>query len=87
MRPGLQPDLGDFGDGGNDLAFLAGGKVQILRATTMKLQPVALTFSPSALAVGSFVVDRAPGLQMALLTSDGAIHIAAHNEFSTGLHS
>ena len=55
--------------------------MQILRGSTMKLQQVSLPISASALAVGSFVIDRAPGLQLALLTSDGTIHIAAHNEF------
>ncbi len=74
-------NFGDFGDGSNDLAFLAGGKVQILRGSTMKLQQISLPITASALAVGSFVIDRAPGLQLALLTSDGTIHIAAHNEF------
>ncbi|HEU4416959.1 MAG TPA: VCBS repeat-containing protein, partial [Candidatus Angelobacter sp.] len=79
--PASSLNFGDFGDGGNDLAFLAGGKVQILRSATMKLQQVSLPISASSLALGTFVIDRAPGLQMALLTSDGAIHIAAHNEF------
>ena len=74
-------NLADFGDGGNDLAFLAGGKVEILRSSTMRLQQVTLPITASALAVGSFVIDRAPGLQLALLTADGTIHIAAHNEF------
>ncbi|MGC2743185.1 MAG: CSLREA domain-containing protein, partial [Candidatus Angelobacter sp.] len=80
-------NFGDFGDGGNDLAFLAGGKVQILRAQTMKLQQISLPISAAALAVGTFVFDRAPGLQLALLTSDGAIHIAAHNEFDPRAYS
>ena len=74
-------NFGDFGDGGNDLAFLAGGKVEILRASTMRLQEVTLPITASALAVGTFVIDRMPGLQLALLTADGTIHIAAHNEF------
>ena len=74
-------NFGDFGDGSNDLAFLAGGKVQILRASTMKLQSISLPITASALAVGNFVIDRVPGLQLALLTADGTIHIAAHNEF------
>ena len=74
-------NFGDFGDGSNDLAFLAGGKVQILRASTMKLQSISLPITASALAVGTFVIDRVPGLQLALLTADGTIHIAAHNEF------
>ncbi|HLK08051.1 MAG TPA: hypothetical protein VKV30_08925 [Candidatus Angelobacter sp.] len=73
--------FGDFGDGGNDLAFLSNGKVQILRASTMKLQQVSLPISAIGLAVGTFVIDRVPGLQLALLTADGTIHIAAHNEF------
>ena len=77
-------NFGDFGDGNNDLAFLAGGKVEILRASTMKLQQISLPITASALAVGTFVIDRAPGLQLALLTADGAIHIAAHNEFDPG---
>ena len=74
-------NFGDFGDGSNDLAFLAGGKVQILRSSTMKLQQVSLPITASALTVGNFVIDRVPGLQLALLTADGTIHIAAHNEF------
>ena len=74
-------NFGDFGDGSNDLAFLAGGKVEILRASTMKLQQISLPITASALAVGTFVIDRVPGLQLALLTADGTIHIAAHNEF------
>lgn len=80
-------NFADFGDGGNDLAFLAGGKVQILRASTMKLQQVSLPISGVALAVGTFVIDRTPGLQLALLTADGAIHIAAHNEFDPRAYS
>ncbi|HET9837491.1 MAG TPA: hypothetical protein VFR84_04590 [Candidatus Angelobacter sp.] len=74
-------NFGDFGDGGNDLAFLAAGKVQVLRAATGKLQTVSLPISATALALGNFVNDRIPGLQMALLTADGSIHIAVHNEF------
>jgi len=40
-----------------------------------------LPFTVSAMAVGSFMFDRNPGLQMALLAADGTIHIAAHNGF------
>jgi len=79
--PATNLNFGDFGDGGTDLAFLAGGKVQILRGDKMTLRQVSLPISASALTLGTFVLDRAPGLQMALLTSDGAIHIAVHNEF------
>jgi CSLREA domain-containing protein/uncharacterized repeat protein (TIGR01451 family) len=80
-------NFGDFGDGSNDLAFLAGGKVEILRSSTMKLQQISLPITASALAVGTFVIDRAPGLQLALLTADGEIHIAAHNEFAPRAYS
>ncbi|HKV94335.1 MAG TPA: hypothetical protein VJW20_17435 [Candidatus Angelobacter sp.] len=79
--PASNLNFADFGDGNTDLAFLAGGKVQILRAATMKLQQVSLPITASALAVGKFVNDRIPGQQLALLTADGALHIVAHNEF------
>jgi CSLREA domain-containing protein/uncharacterized repeat protein (TIGR01451 family) len=85
--PATNLNFGDFGDGGTDLAFLAGGKVQILRGDTMTLHQVSLPISASALALGTFVIDRAPGLQMALLTGDGAIHIVAHNEFDPRSYS
>jgi uncharacterized repeat protein (TIGR01451 family) len=85
--PASSLNFGDFGDGGTDLAFLAGGKVQILRAATMRIQQVSLPVSASALALGNFVNDRAPGLQLALLTADGAIHIAAHSEFDPRAYS
>jgi uncharacterized repeat protein (TIGR01451 family) len=73
--------FGQFGDGGNDLAFLAGGKVQILRAQTMTLQPVSLPISAAALAVGTFMFDRNGGEQIAVLGVDGSIQIAVRNEF------
>jgi uncharacterized repeat protein (TIGR01451 family) len=73
--------FGDFGDNGNDLAFLAGGKVQILRAQTMTLQPVSLPISAAALAVGTFIYDRNSTAQLAILGTDGSIQIAARNEF------
>jgi uncharacterized repeat protein (TIGR01451 family)/fimbrial isopeptide formation D2 family protein len=85
--PASNLNFGDFGDGGTDLAFLAGGKVEILRASTMQLQPVSLPISAVALAVGNFVIDRVPGLQLALLTADGSIHIAAHSEFDPRAYS
>ena len=73
--------FGDFGDNGNDLAFLAGGKVQILRAETMTLQPVSLPISAAALAVGTFMFDRNGGEQLAILGTDGSVQIAVRNEF------
>jgi uncharacterized repeat protein (TIGR01451 family) len=79
--PASNLTFGDFGDNGNDLAFLAGGKVQILRAQTMKLQPVSLPISAAALAVGTFMFDRNGGEQIAILGTDGSVQIAVRNEF------
>ncbi len=79
--PASSFNFGDFGDGGNDLAFLASGKVQILRAQTMKLQPVSLPISGAALAVGTFIYDRNSTAQLAILGTDGSVQIAVRNEF------
>ena len=85
--PASNLTFGDFGDGGNDLAFLAAGNVQILRAQTMKLQPVSLPISAAALAVGTFMFDRNGGEQIAVLGSDGSIQIAVRNEFDPRAYS
>src|SRR5205823_2812979 len=68
-------------DDESDAIILAEGQVSILHSSSLLLEDVHLPISASALAVGSFVLDRNPGLQIALLTSDGSIHIAAHAEF------
>ncbi|HWF05639.1 MAG TPA: VCBS repeat-containing protein, partial [Candidatus Angelobacter sp.] len=73
--------FGDFGDSHTDTAFLAGGKVFVLHSATFQMESIALPVNASAMALGSFIYDRVPGLQIALLTSDGALHIAAHTEF------
>jgi len=73
--------FGEFGDAGPDAAFLAGGKIQILRSTTLRLAPVSLPVSAVSMALGSFVFDRNGGSQIAVLGSDGSIQIAARNEF------
>ncbi len=80
-------NFGDFGDSGLDAAFLSGGQVQILRSSTMELESVSLPVSASALVLGSFLPDRTNGMQMALLTSDGAIQIVAHSEFDPRIPS
>jgi uncharacterized repeat protein (TIGR01451 family) len=73
--------FGDFGDSHTDTAFLAGGKIFVLHSATFQMESIALPVNASAMALGSFIYDRVPGLQIALLTSDGALHIAAHTEF------
>ena len=60
--------------------MLSGGRVFILRSS-LQLEAVSLPVSARALALGSFMFDRKPGLQMAISASDGSIQIAVHNEF------
>ncbi|HET9283874.1 MAG TPA: hypothetical protein VFR24_18145, partial [Candidatus Angelobacter sp.] len=73
--------FGDFADPNPDAAFLAGGDVFVLHSPTMEIEDLHLPVSASAIAVGSFIYDRHGHIQIALLTSDGSIHIAAHSEF------
>jgi uncharacterized repeat protein (TIGR01451 family) len=74
--------FGDFGDAGPDAAFLSGGDAMILHSNSMQLEPLSLPVSATAIALGSFIYDRNPHIQIALLTSDGSLHIAAHSEFN-----
>ncbi|HJX84302.1 MAG TPA: VCBS repeat-containing protein, partial [Candidatus Angelobacter sp.] len=67
--------------GGSDIAVVSGGQVQIFSGSTRQLQTVSLPVDVSAVVLGSFIHDRNSGLQMALLASDGGIHIAAHSGF------
>ncbi|HEY1402179.1 MAG TPA: VCBS repeat-containing protein, partial [Terriglobales bacterium] len=74
--------FGDLdGDARPDMAILAGGQVLIYHGASGQLGPVSLPFSVQALALGSFVFDRDSREQMALLTSDGTVHVAAHSSF------
>ncbi len=73
--------FGNFGDSHTDTAFLSGGNVFILHSSTFQMEALSLPVNASAMALGSFIFDRTGGLQIALLTSDGSIQIAAHNEF------
>jgi len=79
--------FGDFGDTGQDAAFLSAGKVQILRSSTMQLVPVSLPVSAKAMALGSFLYDRNGGSQIALLGSDGSVQIAVRNEFDPRVYT
>jgi hypothetical protein len=72
--------FGEFGDPGQDAAFLSGGQLSILRPS-LELKQISLPVTAQEFILGNFVLDRNPGLQIALLTSDGNIHIAAHSEF------
>ena len=73
--------FGDFGDSQADTAFLSGGNVFILHSSNFHMEALSLPVNASAMALGSFIFDRTGGLQIALLTSDGTLHIAARTEF------
>jgi mucin-19 len=73
--------FGGFGDSHIDTAFLSGGNVFILHSSNFQMEALSLPVNASAMALGSFIFDRTGGLQIALLTSDGSLHIAAHTEF------
>lgn len=82
--PATSIAFGDLdSDGLPDAAVLAGGQMFLLHSLAAKgnpsLEPLSLPVSASAFALGRFVFDRDPRLQMALLTPDGAVHVAVHN--------
>src|SRR5579864_8109090 len=79
--------FGDFGDAGLDAAFLSGGKIEILRSSTMQLATVSLPVTVRAFALGSFIYDRNGGNQIALVAPDGSIQIAVRNEFDPRAYS
>src|SRR5258708_16441006 len=80
--PATAVAFGDLdGDRQPDAAVLSGGQVQILHSMSLPLETVSLPVSPVSIALGSFIHDRALRLQMALLTPDGGIHIAARSGF------
>ena len=70
-----------------DLVFLSGGDVYVLRSTSMQVERIPLPLSASGLALGSFIYDRNAGLQLALVSSDGSIHIAAHSQFDPRVYT
>jgi uncharacterized repeat protein (TIGR01451 family) len=74
--------FGDLdGDARPDFAVLAGSTVSVYYGATAQLQPASLPITVSALALGSFIFDRDSREQMALLSPDGSIYIAAHDSF------
>ncbi len=65
------------GDGDPDLLVVAGGQIAILHSASQRLEPIQTPFTVSSVALGRFLFDRNPLLQMALLASDGSLHIWA----------
>jgi hypothetical protein len=78
--------FGDFGDSGMDVAFLSGGKLQILRPN-LKLTTVSAGAPVSGFALGSFVYDRTGGLQIAALTGNGSVQVLARNDFDPRVYT
>jgi CSLREA domain-containing protein/uncharacterized repeat protein (TIGR01451 family) len=71
------------GDTINDALIVAGGEAWMLHGATCALEPVRVSYPVVAAALGSFLFDRASLLQMALLSTDGTLHILAHNEIDS----
>src|SRR5579864_5281818 len=81
--PGRASDInfGHLGDNGQDAIFVAGGQVMILHSLSMRLETLSLPLAAQSIALGSFIWDRNPQLQIAVMDSNGTVHIAAHSEF------
>lgn len=78
--------FGNFGDAGQDAAFLSGGNIEILRSNR-QVEDVSLPVSVRAFALGSFIFDRNGGSQIAVLGTDGSIHFAVRNEFDSRMYT
>jgi uncharacterized repeat protein (TIGR01451 family)/CSLREA domain-containing protein len=72
------------GDGVEDVAVLAGGQVSVLRGVG-GLERMRFGFQVRALALGAFLPDRDPRAQLALLDTEGSLHLAAHGDFEGSL--
>jgi len=71
------------GDGVPDLVVIAGAAVSVLHSGSQALQPIATPYGVSRAALGRFLHDRSPVLQMALLATDGSLHIMARQGFDS----
>ncbi|HEX4427580.1 MAG TPA: hypothetical protein VH079_19420, partial [Terriglobales bacterium] len=79
--------FGDFGESGDDVAFLSGDQVVLLHALTMRLETLSLPVSARSMVVGSFIYDRNSHSQIALLDSNGSLHFVAPNEFDPSVRT
>jgi uncharacterized repeat protein (TIGR01451 family) len=64
---------------GADAAVVADGGLFILASSSMQLERAALPITATAVALGSFVYDREGRMQMALLGSDGSVHLVVRS--------
>jgi CSLREA domain-containing protein len=65
------------------LLVVAGGEISILHSRSQTLEQVRVPFTVAAAAVGRFLHDRSPLFQMALLDTDGSLHIMAQDAFDS----
>jgi hypothetical protein len=82
--PATQIQFGDLnGDTLSDAAVVSGDEILTLYSAPQGAQPTLKTASlplqVAAVTLGRFVFDRGAQMQMALLASDGSIHIAVHS--------
>jgi uncharacterized repeat protein (TIGR01451 family) len=71
------------GDAKPDVLVITGGQLSILHGGRLGLEPVSVPFTVAAAALGNFVPDRDPLLQMALLSADGNVHILAQDSIDS----
>lgn len=67
------------GDGIPDLLVIAGGQPAILHGGSQTLESLKVPYSAASVAVGRFVHDRDPLAQIALLATDGSLHVLAQD--------
>ncbi|MGC2297958.1 MAG: CSLREA domain-containing protein, partial [Acidobacteriaceae bacterium] len=65
------------------LLVITGGKPAILHGQSQRLEPVSVGYTVTAAVPGRFVFDRDPLLQIALLASDGSVHILARSDIDS----
>jgi uncharacterized repeat protein (TIGR01451 family) len=78
-----------------DIAVVAGGELQVVRGSevhaarvgegpaNLQAESVSIPFAAASVAVGSFIYDRASRLQMAVLGTDGSVHIVTRAGLDT----
>uniref|UniRef100_Q02CP8 Polymorphic membrane protein n=1 Tax=Solibacter usitatus (strain Ellin6076) TaxID=234267 RepID=Q02CP8_SOLUE len=69
------------GDLAADVLMVAGGELYVLHGGNQALEHVRLPFHPAAVALGSFAYDRDSLLSMAVLATDGSLHILVNNQY------
>ena len=68
-------------DGVPDLLVIAGGQPAILHGGSQTVETLSVPYTVVSAALGRFVHDRNPLLQIALMADDGSLHILAGDGF------